>query len=391
LRPSDVSRPREAIFLLALAGFTAGISLRCVEPMLPKLAADFGTSVSTAAGVITSFALAYAAAVLIQGPLGDRFGKLRVVTCGIALAGAAALACAFAWDLASLAALRLVMGMFASAPVALGMAYIGDVVALDGRQATIARFIAGSLLGQTLGPLFGGLFTDWVGWRLSFAALGVIFIAVSAVLHRRTACSWPALVPGRFQPLAVHRRLLSRPAMRWLVAVGLAETLFFFGAYAFLGAFLKIRFDLSFTVIGLILAGYGLGGLAYSSMARVLIRSLGERGLVAAGGMLGFALFTTLVLVEHWPYTIPCTLGLGLAFYLVHNTVQTKATEVAPDARGSAVALYASSWALGQAFGAAAVGVAVASVGYPPAIIACGVGFGVLGLWLRSNLHRFRP
>ena len=80
LRPSDASRSREAIVLLALAAFIAGISLRCVEPMLPQLAADFGTSVSAASSHLTAFALAYAGAVLLQGPLGDRFGKLRVVT-----------------------------------------------------------------------------------------------------------------------------------------------------------------------------------------------------------------------------------------------------------------------------------------------------------------------
>ena len=264
--------PRDAIRLLALAGFNAGISLRCVEPMLPKLAEEFAVSVSAAAVVITSFALAYAIAVLLQGPLGDRFGKLRVVTLGTALAGIMSLACAFAWSLESLAALRLTTGIFASSSVALGMAYIGDVVPPGERQTTIAHFIAGSLLGQTLGPLFGGIFTDWVGWRVSFGVLGVIFVLVTAILWLRTVRAWPAIAPGRFRPLAAHRRLVGRAPMRWLVAVGVAETFFFFGAYAFLGAFLQRRFDLSFTAIGLILAGYGVGGLLYSSMARSLIQ-----------------------------------------------------------------------------------------------------------------------
>ena len=64
--------------------------------MLPRLAAEFGTTVSAASLVITSFAAAYAAAVLVQGPLGDRYGKLRIVTIGTALAGAASLGCAAA-------------------------------------------------------------------------------------------------------------------------------------------------------------------------------------------------------------------------------------------------------------------------------------------------------
>lgn len=382
--------PREAIRLLALAGFNAGISLRCVEPMLPKFAEEFGASVSAAASVITSFALAYALAVLLQGPLGDRFGKLRVVTLGTGLAGIASLGCAFAWSLESLAALRLLTGMFASSSVALGMAYIGDAVPLGERQHTIARFIAGSLLGQTLGPLFGGAFTDWIGWRASFGVLGLIFAAVSAILWARTSGAWAVVAPGRFQPFTVLRRLLGRAAMRWLVAVGVAETFFFFGAYAFIGAFLRLRFDLSFTAVGLILAGYGVGGLVYSLAARPLIRALGERGLVLAGGGTGLILYTILAVVPHWAYAIPCTIGLGVAFYLIHNTIQTKATEVAPEARGAAVALYASAWALGQAGGVAAMGLAVAAAGYAPAIVASGIGFGLLGLWLRSNMQRLK-
>ena len=377
--------------LLALASFNSGISLRFVEPMLPQLATDFGTSVSAASFVVTSFALAYAAAVLIQGPLGDRFGKLRVVTIGTALAGAASLACAAAWDVGSLAGARFLMAIFASAPMALGMAYIGDVVAIEQRQATLARFVAGSIFGQTLGPLFGGVFADWAGWRSSFVVLGAVFIVGAAVLYVRTRRDWPALVPGRFSPLAIHKSLLARPAVRWLLGIGMVETFCFFGAYVFLGAFFRVKFDLSFTVIGLVLAGYGIGGLIYSALVPWLLRRLRDRGLVAAGGVLGCALFTATALAADWIYTVPCIIGLGIAFYLVHNTVQTKATEVAPDARASALALYASAWAIGQALGAAAGGTAVALVGYAPAIAAFGVGFAALGVWLRYNLWRLRP
>ena len=359
--------------------------------MLPQLAEDFSVSVSAASIVMTTYALAYAGSLLLQGPLGDRYGKLRIVTLGMALAGLASLGCALAWDVASLGLMRLATGMFASASVALGMAYIGDVVAMEQRQATIAHFIAGSMLGQMLGPLVGGALTDWVGWRVSFGLLGAVFVVVAAVLVVRTRPSWPAAVSAPFRPLAVYRGLWSLPAMRWLLAVGIAETFFFFGAFAFLGAYLKARFDASFTVVGLVLAGYGLGGLVYSFTARLFISTLGERGMVLAGGAIGAVFFIALLLVPALPYAAVCTIALGIAFYLIHNTVQAKATEVAPQARGSAVAFYATSWALGQALGVGAVGLGVAAAGYAPAIMACGVGFGLLGLWLRWNLHRLKP
>jgi len=389
LRPSNAGA-REAIALLAVGAFVSGISLRCVEPMLPQLAADFSTSVSAASIIVTAFAVAYACAVLLQGPLGDRYGKLRVVAIGVALAGVASLGCAASWSLGSLAAMRFLMAIFASAPVALGIAYIGDVVPLEHRQATIARFIAGSIFGQTIGPLFGGIFTDWAGWRSSFVILGFLFLAGAAITVLRTRRDWPAVEPGRFEPLAVHVRLLGRAAVRWLLAVGVAETFFFFGGYVFLGAYLRERFGLSYTAIGLVLAGYGVGGLVYTSLVRWFV-PLGDRRMVVLGGLLGFLFFGTMVLVSDWRYAVPCTFGLGFAFYLVHNTVQTKASEVAPDARGSAIALYASAWAVGQASGVAALGVAVASVGYAAAILAAAAGFALLGFWLRFNMARLQP
>jgi MFS transporter, YNFM family, putative membrane transport protein len=327
----------------------------------------------------------------VQGPFGDRFGKLRVVTIGMAFAGLASIGCALSWDLGSLAFMRLATGMFASASVALGLAYIGDVVPLDRRQTTIAHFISGSILGQTLGPLVGGVFTDWLGWRMSFGVLGAVFLCVATVLLIRTASGWAAPRSGRLRLYSLYRGLLARSPMRWLLGVGICETFFFFGGFAFLGAYLKLRFELSFTAIGLILAGYGLGGLLFSFIARALIRSLGERGLVLVGGVLVGAMFVAVLVIPHWAYAIPCSIGLGFGFYLIHNTIQAKATEVAPEERGSAVALYATGWALGQAMGIGAIGLAVAAAGYAPALTACALGFALLGIWLRGNLQRLKP
>jgi len=359
--------------------------------MLPQLAEEFEVSVSGASVVMTAYALAYAGSLLLQGPFGDRFGKLRVVTIGMALAGLASIGCALAWDIGSLAAMRLATGAFASASVALGMAYIGDVVPIADRQTTIAHFISGSILGQALGPFIGGLFTDWAGWRVAFGALGAVFLCVAVILFIRTVSGWAAERHGKLQLFALYRRLLARKAMRWLLAVGVAETFFFFGGFAFIGAFLKLRFGLSFTTVGLILAGYGMGGLIYTATARVLIRSLGERGMVLAGGIVSGLMLFGIVLVPHWALAIPCTIGLGLGFYLIHNTIQTRATEVAPEARGSAVSLYATGWALGQAAGVAAIGLLVAAAGYAPAIMVCGLGFALVGLWLRYNMQRLKP
>jgi YNFM family putative membrane transporter len=381
---------RETIFLLALASANGGVALRAVEPMLPLLAAEFGTSISATASIISAYAFAYAGAQLVYGPLGDRFGKLRVVTLSLAGAALGCIGCALAQDIVALAGMRLVTGLFASTPVMLGMAYIGDRVSAEDRQPVIARFIIGTISGQALGPAIGGAVTDLIGWRGTFALVGAVFALVSATLFVRTRSQWKdeKAVPLPSNPFAAHRRLLGSSRVRHVVAVGFIETFLFFGAFSFLGAYLKLRFDLSLTVIGATLAGFGFGGILYTLMVRRLLMGLGQKGLVLWGGTFCCASYGLAMLTPVAGSFVVFTVGMGFSFYMLHNTLQAKAVEMAPQARATGLALYSSGWALGQAAGAAAMGFAVSGFGYRPAIVAFGVGYFALGVWMRRNLHK---
>jgi len=381
---------RESISLLALASMTSGIALRVIEPMLPRLADDFGVSISAAASAITAYAVAYAAGQLVYGPLGDRFGKLRVVTLSLFGAALGSLGCAFAPDLATLTTLRFMTALFASAPVTLGLAYIGDQVDSSQRQTVIARFIAGTIIGQALGPLIGGLFTDLIGWRQTFLFLGALFAITPTVLFLRTGRQWAGSgsVFSAGNPFTVHLRLLAMPRVRYVVGAAFANTFFFFGAYSFIGAFLKWKFDLSLTLIGIILTGVGIGSLLYTLFVAHLLSALGQRGLVAWGGLICCGCYALTIATPFWVVIMPATIALGFSFYMLQNTLQTKATEMAPQARGAGVSIYASAWSLGQAAGVATAGVAVASVGYAATIVVFALGFLALGFWLKGNIQR---
>ena len=381
---------REAIFFLALASANSGISMRVIEPMLPRLATDFGISISAAATVITAYGLGGAIGTLAYGPLGDRYGKLRMAAISLFAAGLASFACALAQDVGSLATLRFVTAVFASSSMTLGMAYIGDRVPMAERQPVIARFIGGTIIGQSIGPLLGGLITDLLGWRGALTFVGTVFAVVSTVLFLRTRAQWTdeQRVISAGSPFTAHLRLLRSSRVRYVLATAFADTFFFFGAYSFLGPFLKLKFDLSLTLIGAILAGFGIGGVLYTLTVRPLLRLLGQRGLVTWGGAICFACYLVATLTPVWQLTVPATIGLGFAFYMLHNTVQTKATEMAPQARGAAVSSYSGFWSLGQAVGVAAMGLAIEFIDYTPSIIGFGLGFLLLGLWMRGNLHR---
>ena len=103
--------PRGAVFCLSLTAFGSGMSLRINDALLPRLALEFGVSLGQASQVISLFAIAYGVAQLFFGPLGDRFGKYRVIAWAAAAGALSALACAAAPGFAQLRAARVLAGV----------------------------------------------------------------------------------------------------------------------------------------------------------------------------------------------------------------------------------------------------------------------------------------
>ena len=126
--------PRGTVACLALAAFASGMSLRVNDALLPKLVEEFTISLGKASQVISVFAIAYGLAQLLFGPLGDRFGKYRVIAWAALACASTAMLCALAPGFAALRVARALAGATAAAVIPLSMAWIGDVVAYDQRQ-----------------------------------------------------------------------------------------------------------------------------------------------------------------------------------------------------------------------------------------------------------------
>jgi predicted MFS family arabinose efflux permease len=102
---------------------------------------------------------------------------------------------------------------------------------------------------------------------------------------------------------------------------------------------------------GALVALFGVGGLIYSRCARALLRRIGEPGLAKLGGVAAAVAFATIAGAPSWPWVLPGCLVAGFGFYALHNTLQTNATQMAPEARGTAVSLFACCLFLGQSIG----------------------------------------
>jgi MFS family permease len=133
---------------------------------------------------------------------------------------------------------------------------------------------------------------------------------------------------------------------------------------------------------GLAVAAFGCGGFAFAALARPLLAGIGQSRMVALGGALAALALFGLAAAPSAAVFVGAGLVLGLGFYMVHNTIQTRVTEVAPEARGSAVALHAFHFYVGQSLGPVAVGAASGLLGPGAAFALAGLGMAALGLRL---------
>jgi predicted MFS family arabinose efflux permease len=180
--PADVDLPTGAILALSVSAFGSGISMRVSDPLLPGLASEFSLTLGHAALVITVFAIAYGVSQLVFGPLGDRFGKYRVIAWGTLGCALTTAACSFTPSFELLLVARVLAGISAATIIPLAMAWIGDVTSYERRQPILAKFMIGQVLGVSAGVLLGGYAADHLHWRTPFEAIAVYFALGGAFL-----------------------------------------------------------------------------------------------------------------------------------------------------------------------------------------------------------------
>ncbi|EHA17536.1 MFS transporter [Halomonas sp. HAL1] len=381
------------ILLLALAGFASMASMRVTDAMLPALSTSFDRPVADVAQNITVFAIAYGLMQLIYGPLGDRHGALRVIGLASLACALGTLGAAFAESLSSLLLFRVFGGATAAAIIPLSMAWVGDNVPYKTRQVTLVHMLSGTVLGLTCGQLAGGILADTLGWQSAFLLLTGLFLVsgslLLAALHR-----WPELaVRSKGEHIAFPVRLASilRIARaRDILVLVFLEGIATFGALAFTASHLHTRLGTSLTLAGITIALFGIGGLCFAALARRIVALLGEAGLATAGGGLMGLGFIGLALAPLTGLAMAAAFCAGLGFYMMHSTLQTNATQMAPAARGTAMAVFAGCLFLGQSVGVGLGGLLLPIAGSAGVLVIAGVWLAALGLLFGHRLRQWR-
>jgi DHA1 family bicyclomycin/chloramphenicol resistance-like MFS transporter len=287
LRDAGSAVPRQRVLLLTLT-MTSSLGMvasTIYVPSIPAIAGAFETSIARVQLTFVGYLLAFAASMLVLGPLSDRYGRRRTILCGLALSAISSVACAISPSIDFLIAARVVQGIGACAGLVVGRAITREVW---GREAA-ARVIAGRAIAATLmqafAPILGGYLQGWFGWRCNFVVIGVIACVAMALVTRyvpegRAATAAPSRTGGMlasYRTLIGTRRFLSYA----FTAAGSHAGFHIFAAGA--PAVLIVGFGIPPEDYGFYASLPPMGFLVGSFLSNRLTRRLGIDGLITIG------------------------------------------------------------------------------------------------------------
>ncbi|UEM25054.1 MFS transporter (plasmid) [Skermanella mucosa] len=373
------------ILILGLAGFASALSLRATDPLLPVLADDLGVTLREAALLASAYTLPYAIMQLVLGPVGDAIGKIRLIRISLAVLTVGLALSALAPGYGSVLAARALAGGFAGGVIPASMALIGDRVAYAERQFSISRFLVAVIFGQLSGSAISGALAEVAGWRAVFALSSVVAgLALAAsllFLHGERTRSELSLGGS----IARYRTVLANPASLLVFATVAGEGILIFGVFPFVAPMLAPHGATGSLEAGIAISGFAVGGILYSLVVRRLVAGLGQWGMMRIGGAVAGLAYLLVAAPLPWTAVAGLFVVAGFGFYMLHNTMQTQATELAPGARGSALALFASSFFLGQGLGPILGGPISHAYGFGTLFVLSGlltVGLGTGAAWL---------
>ena len=161
-------RPRWVLGLTSIAYFMVVLDSLVVVTALPRMQQDLHADLAALQWTVNSYGIAFAAGIITAAALGDRFGRRRVFTLGLALFTLSSAGCALAPDAAGLIVARTVQGLGAAVVLPLSLTILTTAFPPQRRGLIIGIYGGLAGLAVAAGPLVGGAVTEGLGWHWIF-------------------------------------------------------------------------------------------------------------------------------------------------------------------------------------------------------------------------------
>ncbi len=366
--------------VLSLTVFATISAILIIPPLLVEIATDLEVSVAVAGQLATATFIAWAVMGVSGGPLSDSFGRRPVALVGLAVLSISVLASAFAPNLETLLALRVLTGLGGGAIPPNIVGAVSDVISPARRAQAVGALLAIQGLASAITVPLVAVLADLGGWQLAFIVYGLVLVV-------GLLANWLWLPKGQGERVrnwvffSRYRSLASLRFFRVAVAVNLTQRIAFWGTISFFAAYLINTYDLSIGFVALPLAiaaiGQTVGSYAAAFVANRTYRAVFIAAATAAGGVCGFVFFT--VDLDLWAAVGVAAVGTGL-LSMTFPILVAASTEYSGESKATGVGLMGFSNQAGGALGAGIAGALLASTGY------VGVGYMCLGVTIVSAL-----
>ena len=337
--------------ILYLGAFATMADRFAVAPMLIPIAASFHVSLAAVSGVASLYYLAYGLMPLLYGVLADRFGRVRVIRVALVGTALADLLSALSPNLTALLVARFVTGGIACGVFPTTLVYLADRFPFKVRQQAITNVLVFVALGTTAGTLGAGLTAYVLSWRVFFLVPGAIALAVAVAIRRLPES---LLARSRRNPVEQVAGVLRHG---WAILVLLLAVLVgavMFGFVTYLAPALEANGQ-SPAIAGAVVASYGVSVLFCTRVFGFVARRTPAALILGGGASLLLIGYVIAASTQSVPGVMAASVLAGGAYAFMQSTFQTWATDIVPEARGTATSLFATAIFAGAALATAGV------------------------------------
>src|SRR6267143_4105172 len=333
--------------LLSAGPFVTMLDRFAVAPVLIPIALEFRAPLGTVAIAATAYYFAYGLAQPFWGFASDRLGRIRIIRISLGATAAACALSALAPNLDFLIVARVVAGASVCAILPTALVYVGDMIPFKARLSVTADLLAAVAVGTAAGSLGGGFFAHFLSWRVIFGISAVLAAGVAIALGRLPESD---ARPSTGGPIAQLRAAVRRPWARFLVLFAIPEGAMVLGFLVYFAPALEAT-GTNPAVAGLVVAAYGAAVLAGTRVIRRLAPRVPGWVPLAIGGAMAVVGYLAAALDQHAFAILFASVMIGGCYAFMHSTMQAWATDIAPEVRGTAAALFVTSAFTGGAIG----------------------------------------
>jgi EmrB/QacA subfamily drug resistance transporter len=165
------SLERSALLVATLTSFMGPFMISSVNVALPAIQEELQMDAVQLSWIATAYLLAVAVGLVPAGKIADIYGRKKIFAMGLAVYTIGSGAAVFASAATFLIATRILQGFGASMFVSTGMAILTSIFPGKDRGRVIGYYVAAVYIGLSAGPFFGGLLTQYFGWRSIFMVM----------------------------------------------------------------------------------------------------------------------------------------------------------------------------------------------------------------------------